>query len=740
FSCNFHLCINDSADPADPADWTKSPQLSESTAWDGNLDLQESRRHQSATPSSSSSSSSPPTSSSSPSPRPATAAAAAILPSSESHPASSSSSSSSHYSSSRPLRPLSTLGSRQPGLFQRPPTVLPSSSSSSPSSFPCFSQIIGGPPAAPSPVIREPSAVKVCVDLDSTRWYKPPRPPKDSVTVGDDPRAAAAAAEEEEPLLKGEDEEGSGGQPPHPPWLLQSLSQTQEDRGGLGFARMRIKAEKDKMTMRSEAMRYWRSIHNKYSLLNGFSRQRRSAMAKKQRQRIKDRNNMSIFFVLVFLLVFIVILIAEVFFIDEHRTGMLFMGKRPSDFDPMGDIPDYFMDDKKLVGQLEIDTYRRQELSVKGKTGNNEERFFRKNVDETHLMARVTGNIVKSVHGITKVDWLKMLGLKEVEYYGQNSSATDAHWVPVYHTKHKFYVYSAYYDDRKGRIIRVIGTTQTKKSDRVWCKYWYSNSSTLIVNGAIKIIRENWNLKYSACFIACPLTIYKNGKQPIPPPESVSVMADPGGNATNKLRVMNLDVNKDEVKNGFAVCVKPLHFDYNNINQMIEFIELNKILGVEHFTLYNHTIGKDVDCILKRYSDLGLINILPWKLDIKSQKEIRTEGLFAALNDCLYRYMYQYKYILMIDLDEYIVPHTNTSLPELLRYLHTKADAKKIGAISFQNSFFYLQWPDDPSSASLPPLVTLRKTRRRQRFLPHKQRSKYIAVTPFVVEAGEMNE
>lgn len=271
-------------------------------------------------------------------------------------------------------------------------------------------------------------------------------------------------------------------------------------------------------------------------------------MAKKQRQRMKDRNNMSIIFVLLFFLVFVVILLAEVFFIDEHRTGMLLSGKRPSEFDSLGDIPDYFMDDKKLVGQLEIDTYRRQELSVKAKSGNAE-RFYRKNVDETHLMARVTGNLVQSaVQGFAKMDWLNMLGLKEITYFGANSSATDGQWQPVYHTKHKFFVYSAYYDDRKGRIIRVVGATQTKKSDRVWCKYWYNNSSTLIVNGAIKIIRENWNLKFSACFIACSLTIYRNGKQPIPPPESVSIMADPGGNATNKLRVLNLDVNKDEVR------------------------------------------------------------------------------------------------------------------------------------------------------------------------------------------------
>ncbi|XP_045123799.1 uncharacterized protein LOC123511821 isoform X2 [Portunus trituberculatus] len=564
------------------------------------------------------------------------------------------------------------------------------------------------PDPPPHPVCREPSTVKVYVDLDSGSCYKPPRPPK-----ADPPRPNPES-------------------PRGPSWQSSPFVENEEPPTA---ARMRIKGDREKMTMRSEALRYWRSIHNKYSLLNGFNKQRRSALIKKHRQRVKERNHLSIFFVLVFMLVFVTILVAEVFFIDEHRTGMLFSSKRTSEFDSLGDIPDYFMDDKKLVGQLEIDTYRRQELSVKAKTGN-EERFFRKNVDETHLMARVTGNLVQSVQGLAKADWLASLGLTHVTFFGANSTATDAEWHPVSHTRHKFFVYSAFYDDRKGRIIRVVGATQTKKSDRVWCKYWYSNSSTLIVNGAIKIIRENWNLKFSACFIACPLTIYRNGKQPIPPPESVSLMADPGGNATNKLRVLNLDVAKEEVRDTFAVCVKPLHFDYNNVNQMIEFIELNRILGVEHFTLYNHTVGPGVDCVLRHYVSEGVVTILPWKLDIKSQKEIRTEGLFAALNDCLYRLMYRHRYVLMIDLDEYIVPHANLTLPHLLHYLHTKADANKVGAVSFQNSFFYLQWPDDPNSASLPPLVTLRKTRRRQRFHPHKQRSKYIAVTPNVVEAG----
>ena len=40
-----------------------------------------------------------------------------------------------------------------------------------------------------------------------------------------------------------------------------------------------------------------------------------------------------------------------------------------------------------------------------------------------------------------------------------------------------------------------------------------------------------------------------------------------------------------------------------------------------------------------------------------SQKESRTEGLFAALNDCLYRNMKTVQYLIMMDLDELIIPY-----------------------------------------------------------------------------------
>ncbi len=44
----------------------------------------------------------------------------------------------------------------------------------------------------------------------------------------------------------------------------------------------------------------------------------------------------------------------------------------------------------------------------------------------------------------------------------------------------------------------------------------------------------------------------------------------------------------------------------------------------------------------------------------------RTEGLFAALNDCLYRNMNTFKYLMLIDFDEFIIPH-QASLPKKSR-------------------------------------------------------------------------
>lgn len=102
--------------------------------------------------------------------------------------------------------------------------------------------------------------------------------------------------------------------------------------------------------------------------------------------------------------------------------------------------------------------------------------------------------------------------------------------------------------------------------------------------------------------------------------------------------------------------------------QLVEFVELHRILGVSRVTLYNDTIGPEANCALRYYERKGLVNVLPWhKLEMVSQREIRTEGLFAALNDCLYRSMYEFDYVALLDLDEFIIPRHEDSILDLVR-------------------------------------------------------------------------
>jgi len=101
----------------------------------------------------------------------------------------------------------------------------------------------------------------------------------------------------------------------------------------------------------------------------------------------------------------------------------------------------------------------------------------------------------------------------------------------------------------------------------------------------------------------------------------------------------------------------------------MEFVELNYLLGIGHFTFYKNTIGPNVECVLDRYIKDNLVSVLPWQLDMVSKQVIRTEGMFAVLNGCLYRNIYKSKYVAFLDIDKIIVPRQNDTLIKLIKYV-----------------------------------------------------------------------
>lgn len=102
---------------------------------------------------------------------------------------------------------------------------------------------------------------------------------------------------------------------------------------------------------------------------------------------------------------------------------------------------------------------------------------------------------------------------------------------------------------------------------------------------------------------------------------------------------------RQEFKQKMGVCVKPFHNNFNRALWLTEFIEMYRLQGAQHFIFYNHTVGPDVQALLVHYQSLGLVSVLNWKLPLISKKDIRTEALFTAINDCNLRSVGKFQYL-----------------------------------------------------------------------------------------------
>uniref|UniRef100_A0A3Q2GP03 Glycosyltransferase family 92 protein n=1 Tax=Cyprinodon variegatus TaxID=28743 RepID=A0A3Q2GP03_CYPVA len=123
----------------------------------------------------------------------------------------------------------------------------------------------------------------------------------------------------------------------------------------------------------------------------------------------------------------------------------------------------------------------------------------------------------------------------------------------------------------------------------------------------------------------------------------------------------------------FTSCFSTM---YNFTNVLQVTFELLQYLGVNRVVVYKTNCSADTQRVLDYYTKKGLVEVIPWSLSnylTVSRKalpkqdpaDIHYFGQIPALNDCLYRYMYQSKYVALHDPDEYILPHWVELLPIL---------------------------------------------------------------------------
>uniref|UniRef100_A0A667XLM3 Glycosyltransferase family 92 protein n=1 Tax=Myripristis murdjan TaxID=586833 RepID=A0A667XLM3_9TELE len=232
------------------------------------------------------------------------------------------------------------------------------------------------------------------------------------------------------------------------------------------------------------------------------------------------------------------------------------------------------------------------------------------------------------------------------------------------------------------RVIAVVLRSEAAAYRCHLCCEGHNISTSLhISEGHVNIHRDHFDFQYGTADIMCPVP---SGCKT---PSDVTVTsAAEGTEGFYNVTVLN------------SKTLVLVHITF----QLVQSMEMLQLLGVSRVVIYKTSCDADTQRLLDYYTDKG--EVIPWSMSkhLNVSKSWRPEkdpgdlhyyGQIPALNDCVYRYMYQSRYVAMHDVDELILPQWNDLMP----LLEQKYGADK--CYMFENYIF-------PPTFKLPPPVS----------------------------------
>ncbi|XP_016300424.1 uncharacterized protein LOC107656975 isoform X1 [Sinocyclocheilus anshuiensis] len=189
-------------------------------------------------------------------------------------------------------------------------------------------------------------------------------------------------------------------------------------------------------------------------------------------------------------------------------------------------------------------------------------------------------------------------------------------------------------------------------------------------NAEYSIHSDHFNFEYGTATITCPinsmcLTL-----------THVAITASGVlGSVTSFQPVRNRDV-PTTFPYEFTICISVM-YDYESVLNLVQSMEMFRLLGAQRVVIYKTNCDSDTQKVLDYYEKNGFVEIIPWtikkhivvstgwEIDI-SPGQLHYYGQIPALNDCVYRYMYQTRYLALHDMDELILPFKVKTWTELL--------------------------------------------------------------------------
>ena len=240
-------------------------------------------------------------------------------------------------------------------------------------------------------------------------------------------------------------------------------------------------------------------------------------------------------------------------------------------------------------------------------------------------------------------------------------------------------VYSVWFDDRKTQhFIRVLMLSAVDPLPWLTCHFESTSTQNALTSEAsIYQHNENYYGRFGSFIASCPV-----------PQELDSVpcfvnISTPSTEASNLLvfPVGFIDRENSNDKTGqYGICIPPVYGQIS-VDKVIEFVELQKILGASYFTFYDLEMPEDVRKVLNYYEGKGLVRVLPWNLPSYlgeqgiqyfyiGEQDIHYFGQPLSIIDCMYRSMSHLFFVAFNDLDEFIVPLQHNNISAMLKYIH----------------------------------------------------------------------
>ncbi|RUS75814.1 hypothetical protein EGW08_016441 [Elysia chlorotica] len=332
------------------------------------------------------------------------------------------------------------------------------------------------------------------------------------------------------------------------------------------------------------------------------------------------------------------------------------------------------------------------------------------------------------------------------------------------------FTYAALWDEDKARIVTLVPLNETIKD--LLCVFLpgrNQSSESFSVPAKLSIIPENHGATFTAAFIECPLQ--KAHRLGTVPPAFVGLvlrkheaagpqMFLPIDRPLDGLVGDDLRAGRRQRLRDFTVCTPVMHSRYGKASQLVELLELSRLLGAGRVVIYRESVAANVAAVLGLYrdqweagSDSLEVVVHPWELPsllergvartMRQERDIHYFGQLAAIDHCLHRYRHLSRHIVFSDVDEFAMPRRHANWSALLaerRAIRRASRQVPLAGFMFRNSVFNKNRPSPApnyeSESRLYGSAVLGLTLRDDDYMRREQRSKMIVDPKWVEVMG----